>query len=424
MTPSPAAPGVDLRFGKYRMVQRLATGGMAHLFLATLDGPDGFSKACVIKRILPEYANLEPFARMFADEAKVAALLTHPNIVQVFDFGKIEGQYYLAMEWIQGQSLDRIMRHAAAANIPLGPRVTVDVGLAMSDALTYAHAKTLSDGTPLKLVHRDITPGNVLVSRDGIVKLADFGIVKSSVNLERTVAGVVKGKYAYMSPEQITNRELDHRSDLYSLGIVLYEASTGRRLFKRDTMEATILAASQGDVPPPSQVAPGFPPELERILLKCLAKEPAQRYQTARELHDDLERYRTAQHWTSGGRELATLMATLFPPDAGGRVSTAVSVPGSSPGASAEASGMGATRTPTGISGPPPFGEAEHPVDLREPSALVPTGVLPQRGGTGSTTGVIPSPEQAVSSGAFPWALAAAAGAALVGSAVFWLFIA
>ncbi|WP_223635798.1 serine/threonine-protein kinase [Corallococcus sp. EGB] len=424
MTPSPAAPGVEIRFGKYRMVQRLATGGMAHLFLATIDGPDGFSKACVIKRILPEYANLEPFARMFADEAKVAALLTHPNIVQVFDFGKIEGQYYLAMEWIQGQSLDRIMRHAAAANIPLGPRVTVDVGLAMSDALTYAHAKTLSDGTPLKLVHRDITPGNVLVSRDGIVKLADFGIVKSSVNLERTVAGVVKGKYAYMSPEQITNRELDHRSDLYSLGIVLYEASTGRRLFKRETMEATILAASQGDVPPPSHVAPGFPPELERILLKCLAKEPAQRYQTARELHDDLERYRTAQHWTSGGRELATLMTTLFPPDATGRVSTAVPMPEPLQGASPTGSGVGSTRTPTGISGPSPFGAPGHGGDPHEPSALVPTGVLLHRGGTGSTTGVVPSPEQTAGAGTFPWALAAAAGVALVGSAVFWLFIA
>lgn len=419
VTPTPAVPGADHRFGKYRMVQRLASGGMAHIFLATIDGPDGFSKACVIKRILPEYANLEPFSRMFADEAKVAALLTHPNIVQVFDFGRIDGQYYLAMEWIQGQSLDRIMRHAAAANIPLGPRVTVDVGIAMADALTYAHAKTLSDGTPLKLVHRDITPGNVLVSRDGIVKLADFGIVNSSVNMERTVAGVVKGKYAYMSPEQITNRELDHRSDLYSLGIVLYEASTGRRLFKRDTMEATILAASQGDVPPPSQVSPGFPPALERILLKLLAKEPEQRYQSAREVHDDLERYRTGRRWTSGGRELASLMATLFPPDASGRVSTAVSVPGSMPG-----SVPGSTRTPTGISSPSPFEPVEHAVDFQESSALVPTGVLPRSTGSGSATGVLPSLEQGAAPGAFPWPLAAAAGVALVGSAVFWLFLA
>lgn len=416
--PPPVAPEAEERFGKYRILQRLAVGGMAHIFLATIDGPDGFSKACVIKRILPEYANLEPFSRMFADEAKVAALLTHPNIVQVFDFGKIDGQYYLAMEWIQGQSLDRIMRHAAAASIPLGPRVTVDVGLAVSDALSYAHAKTLSDGTPLNLVHRDITPGNVLVSRDGIVKLADFGIVKSSVNLERTVAGVVKGKYAYMSPEQITNRELDHRSDLYSLGIVLYEASTGRRLFKRDTMEATIVAASQGDVPPPSQVSPGFSPELERILLKMLAKDPDARHQTAREVHDDLERFRGTQHWTSGGRELATLMTTLFPPDARGRVSTAV--PGSMPGSSS----LGSTRTPTGISSPPPL--APDGLGALEPSALVVTGVLPRGTGSGTApTGIIARPvDHAGGSEAFPWGLAAAAGVAAVGSALFWLFVA
>ncbi|RKH41719.1 serine/threonine-protein kinase [Corallococcus sicarius] len=406
VTPPPVAPGPEVRFGKYRMVQQLASGGMAHIFLATLDGPDGFSKPCVIKRILPEYANLEPFSRMFADEAKVAALLTHPNIVQVFDFGKIDGQYYLAMEWIQGQSLDRMMRHAAKAAIPLGARVTLEVGIAMADALSYAHAKTLSDGTPLKLVHRDITPGNVLVSRDGIVKLADFGIVKSSVNLERTMAGVVKGKYAYMSPEQITNRPLDHRSDLYSLGIVLYEASTGRRLFKRDTMEATILATSQGDVPPPSQVSPGFDPELERILLKLLAKDPEARYQTARELRDDLEHYRSAQHWTSGGRELATLMATLFPPDAKGRVATAVAVPGSQPGS---------TRTPMGDPGE--HGEGLEPV---ESSARIVTGLLPRSAGSGSVVPV----EEADGAGAFPWGLAAAAGVAAVGSALFWLFAA
>ncbi|RYZ41396.1 MAG: serine/threonine protein kinase [Myxococcaceae bacterium] len=370
--PPPVAPEAEERFGKYRILQRLAVGGMAHIFLATIDGPDGFSKACVIKRILPEYANLEPFSRMFADEAKVAALLTHPNIVQVFDFGKIDGQYYLAMEWIQGQSLDRIMRHAAAASIPLGPRVTVDVGL----------------------------------------------IVKSSVNLERTVAGVVKGKYAYMSPEQITNRELDHRSDLYSLGIVLYEASTGRRLFKRDTMEATIVAASQGDVPPPSQVSPGFSPELERILLKMLAKDPDARHQTAREVHDDLERFRGTQHWTSGGRELATLMTTLFPPDARGRVSTAV--PGSMPGSSS----LGSTRTPTGISSPPPL--APDGLGALEPSALVVTGVLPRGTGSGTApTGIIARPvDHAGGSEAFPWGLAAAAGVAAVGSALFWLFVA
>jgi serine/threonine protein kinase len=383
-------------FGKYRILQQLASGGMAHLLLASIDGPDGFSKPCVIKRILPEYANLEAFSRMFADEAKVAALLTHPNIVQVFDFGKIDGQYYLAMEWIQGQSLDRVLRHAWKSAFPLGPRVAVDVGLAISDALSYAHAKTLPDGTPLKLVHRDITPGNVLVSRDGIVKLADFGIVKSSVNMERTVAGVVKGKYPYMSPEQITNRELDHRSDLYSLGIVLYEASTGKRLFKRDTVEATIMATSQAHVPPPSEFKPDFPPGLEAILLKLLQKEPDARYQSARELHVDLERFRSSQHWTSGGRELALLVTKLCPPDPSGQMPTAL-----------PAFGSATARTPSGSPSAKPAPPAGESTGLL---GLTPSGVAPARAQAGAA--------------GFPWGIAVAAGVSAIGTALFWYFAA
>ncbi|QSQ22836.1 serine/threonine protein kinase [Pyxidicoccus parkwayensis] len=383
-------------FGKYRILQQLASGGMAHLLLASIDGPDGFSKPCVVKRILPEYANLEAFSRMFADEAKVAALLTHPNIVQVFDFGKIDGQYYLAMEWIQGQSLDRVLRHAWKGAFPLGPRVAVDVGLAISDALAYAHAKTLPDGTPLKLVHRDVTPGNVLVSRDGIVKLADFGIVKSSVNLERTVTGVVKGKYPYMSPEQITNRELDHRSDLYSLGIVLYEASTGKRLYKRDTVEATIMAASQAHVPPPSEHNPDFPPGLERILLKLLQREPDARYQSARELHVDLEKFRASQNWTSGGRELAMLVTKLCPPDPSGQMPTAL-----------PAFGSASTRTPSGAPGVKPH-------ESSGLSRLTPSGTLPTQAQPPPTPGAA----------GFPWGIAVAAGVSALGTALFWYFAA
>ncbi|WP_255662456.1 serine/threonine-protein kinase [Myxococcus sp. RHSTA-1-4] len=374
---------------------------MAHLFLASIDGPDGFSKPCVIKRVLPEYANLEAFSRMFVDEAKVAALLTHPNIVQVFDFGKIEGQYYLAMEWIQGQSLDRLLRQAVKLAYPLGPRVAVEVGLALADALAYAHTKTLPDGTPLKLVHRDITPGNVLVSREGIVKLADFGIVKSSVNMERTVVGVVKGKYPYMSPEQITNRELDHRSDLFSLGIVLFETATGRRLFKRDTVEATVMATSQAQVPLPSEVVPGFPAELERILLRLLAKDPDARYPSARELREDLERFRASQGWTPGGHELATAMKTLFPPDKSGQMPTALPALGSSASGSASSS----SRTPGSA------GSVKVPPPPEEGTAAATRAM--------SSISVVPVQEES-----FPWGIALAAGAAAVGSALFWYFAA
>jgi eukaryotic-like serine/threonine-protein kinase len=388
--------GEEARFGKYRLLQHLASGGMAHIFLATMEGPGGFAKQCVIKRILPEYARLESFSRMFADEAKIAALLTHPNIVQVFDFGQIDGQYYLAMEWIQGQSLDRVMKHAWTASLPLGPRMAVSVGLAISEALDYAHAKTLPDGTPLRLVHRDVTPGNMLVSREGIIKLADFGIVKTAVNHERTVAGVVKGNYAYMAPEQISGRELDHRSDLFSLGVVLYEVSVGRRLFKRDSTEATLFAASQAQVPLPSEVVPGFPPEFERILLRLLARSPEARYPSARELHEDLEEYRSSQSWTSGGRHLAALMATLFPPDKSGHPATAVPAPGSRPGSSSVSS-----RTPSGPSG-------SRPAALQEPA----------------DEGTSPDIDIALAEQRFPWWVAVAAAIAVIGSALFWYLVA
>jgi serine/threonine-protein kinase len=403
---------------------------MAHIFLASIDGPDGFSKTCVIKRILPEYASLDAFSRMFADEAKVAALLSHPNIVQVFDFGKIDGQYYLAMEWIQGESLDRLMRHASKLSIPLGPRVAVDVGIAVSAALDYAHAKTLPDGTPLQLVHRDITPGNVLVSREGIIKLGDFGIVKSTVNLDRTVAGVVKGKYAYMSPEQISNRPLDHRSDLFSLGIVLYELSTGRRLFKRETIEATILATSQAEVPPPSEVSPGFPPALESILLRLLAKDPNARYQSAHELHDDLERFRGSQGWTSGGRELALLVNKVFPPDAAGKRSVALSSSDTSSN-----TGLGSARTPgrgTGLqagsgSGPSSFKdeqEIDTGVHEMEPPAPPPPQAWMMREGASQATSFVDAGAQPEDKKGPSWGILAAAGIAIIGSALFWYFIA
>ncbi len=385
----------DSSFGKYRLVQQLATGGMAQLYLASIDGPDGFSKSCVIKRVLPEYASLESFSRMFADEAKVAALLTHPNIVQVFDFGRVDGQYYLAMEWIQGHSLDRLLRQALRSGRVVGTRVAVDVGLAVADALAYAHAKTLPDGTPLMLVHRDVTPGNVLVSRDGIIKLADFGIVKSAVNAERTVAGVVKGKYPYMSPEQITSQELDHRSDLYSLGIVLYEAATGRRLFKRDTLEATIMAASQANVPPPSEGTPDFPEELERIILRLLQKDPSARYQSARELRDDLERFRAAQQWASGTHEMAALVAELFPPSITGQPPTALPASSTSHGSN---SATGRTPAPS----------AEPKRELSSTSAAT------------RAHGAVEVPLDTGPQG-FPWGIALAAGCAALGTALFWL---
>lgn len=302
-------------FGKYRVVRDLNKGGMAQVFLAVLDGPDGFAKTFVIKRILPEYARDPSFAQMFVNEAKVAAMMSHPNIVQVFEFSKEQGEYFLSMEYVSGASLDRLVRVARKVGVSPGPRVAVEVGIAVANALHYAHTFTRPDGTPLNIVHRDISPDNILLSREGVAKLADFGVVKSDLNTQVTTAGVVKGKWAYMSPQQVASLPVDHRSDLFSLGVILYEVCTGRRLFKGDTLAATVTAVMKAEVPPPSKSIPDFPPRLERILLRSLAREPKDRYQSAADLAADLEAFRASQSWTAGGRHLASLVNTLFPRD-------------------------------------------------------------------------------------------------------------
>ena len=249
--PPPSGPKVlngDQIIGKYRLVRDLGTGGMARVFLASLDGPDGFAKPYVLKRILPEYARDEQFAQMFAIEAKVASMLSHPNIVNVFEFAIEKDDYYLVLEYVAGASLDRIVHAARKQGVPLGAQVAVEIGLGLARALAYAHGLVLPNGTPLELVHRDISPGNVLVSYDGSVKLTDFGVVKTSVTA--TVAGVVKGKWSYMSPEQISSQPVDRRSDLFSLGVVLYELATGQRLFRGDFIRATALRVMKATVPP------------------------------------------------------------------------------------------------------------------------------------------------------------------------------
>src|SRR4029079_7270467 len=278
--------------GKYRLIRDLGIGGMARVSLATLEGPAGFSQPYVVKGILTQVVRNTQFARMFANEARVAAMLDHPNIVRVFEFEKDSGNYYLVMEYVDGASLDQIARAARKGGVPLGPDFAVEVGLPLARALAYAHALKLPDGRPLDLVHRDASPGNVLISRDGAVKLTDFGVVKSSITT--TVAGAVKGKLSYMSPEQISGQRVDHRSDLFSLGVVLYEVTTGLRLFRGDSLGATAVRVMRAVVPPPRSVMPETDPRLEAILMKLLERDPRARYQSAADLLIDLEGYRSS----------------------------------------------------------------------------------------------------------------------------------
>ncbi len=300
-------------FGRYRLHQRLAMGGMAQLFLASIDGPDGFSKQCVVKTILPEFASLPDFNNMFVTEAKVTAMLHHPNIVEIYDFGREQGRYFIAMEYVRGCSLHQLLREAGRANMTLGPGIAVSIGTQMCDALAYAQSLRGADGSPINLVHRDLSAGNILISATGMAKLTDFGIVKSDLNLNSTATGVVKGKYPYMSPEQIRGEPVDQRSDIFSLGTVIYEVSTGVSLFKRKSLADTINAVARAEVKRPSEVVPAYPPQLENILMRALSLRREDRFQTFNELGAALDAFRLSANLTNSTRELVSLVQTLFP---------------------------------------------------------------------------------------------------------------
>ena len=286
-------------------------GGMAQVFLAHREGPEGFAKPYVIKWILPQYAQDEQFAKMFITEAKVAALLDHPNIVHVFDFEIEDGNFYLVMEYVAGASLAAIMKANRRRGTPLGPQIAVEIGAAIAHALSYAHELGTHDGRTLDLVHRDISPGNLLVSRDGAVKLADFGVVKTSMST--TEVGVVNGKWAYMSPEQISGQPVDKRSDLFSLGIVLYEIITGERLFRAENAAATASRVMNDPIRRPSAVVSDLDPRLDQIVMTMLARDPQARYQSAAALATDLEGMRASPEFAGGSVRLRTLVRTLFP---------------------------------------------------------------------------------------------------------------
>ena len=280
---NPFVPNQTL--GRYRILRDLGVGGMAQVFLASREGPDGFAKPYVIKRILPEYSHDETFANMFVIEAKVAAMLDHPNIAHVFELEKEHGYYYLVQEYVLGTSLLKLMGAAAKQRVPVGAHVAIEVGLSVARALAYAHELTLPDGRRMDLVHRDISPGNILISRDGAVKLIDFGVVKTS--LTGSGSAIVNGKWSYMSPEQIRGEAVDGRSDIFSLGIVMYEVLTGRRLFRGDSVNATASRVVTAPILDLGLIVPGIAPNLSRVVMKMLKRDLAARYQTAAELVAD-----------------------------------------------------------------------------------------------------------------------------------------
>ena len=300
------------RFANYEILGRLAAGGMAEVLLAKQQGLGGFERLVCLKRILPHLSGQEEFLKMFQDEARIAANLIHPNVAQIYDIGQSGEHYYIAMEYVRGQDLRRVYNQEVARGHSIPRHVAASIVMGAAAGLDYAHRQTALDGSPLGIVHRDISPQNILVTYDGHVKLIDFGVAKAAGKLNQTRAGVLKGKYSYMSPEQASGDPVDARTDIFALGTTLYEITTGTRLFKRDNELETLHAVIACNVPRPGEVVPGYDAELEAIVLKALAYDAADRYQTAGELERALEGFLRAHRHPTSASALADYMQALF----------------------------------------------------------------------------------------------------------------
>jgi serine/threonine-protein kinase len=300
------------RFGKYVLLDRIAVGGMAEIFLARQEGLEGFEKTIVIKRIRPHLSSQKAFVKMFLNEAKLAAQLNHPNIVQIYDLGKIADSYFIAMEYIFGRDMRRIIPKAEGMDIAFPLVYAVKIASSVCEGLYYAHQKSDLYGNPLNIVHRDVTPENIFVSFDGTVKILDFGIAKAANQIEQTRAGEIKGKLSYMSPEQCMGKVLDQRSDLFSLGVVLYEWITGYKLFTGDSEVAILKTITEGKIYPPSYFKPDLPEAVERILMKALEKDREKRYPSAWDLQYDLDRFLATHEFTPSNIHLANFLKQLF----------------------------------------------------------------------------------------------------------------
>ena len=298
-------------FGKYQLEKKLATGGMAEVWLAKQTGIEGFARHVVIKRILPHLAEDPEFVQMFLNEAKIASRFNHPNIAQIYDLGEQGGTYFIAMEFIHGEDLGRVMRRAWSTGQWVARHIALRVVADACGGLHYAHSRVDDQGRPLRVVHRDISPQNILISFDGAVKLVDFGIAKAADQVSMTKSGAIKGKFAYMAPEQAAGKPLDGRTDIFALGLVLYELVTGVRPLKRDSELATLQAALECKIELPSNVAE-VPHDLDDVVMRALAKAPDDRYRDAREFQKALEQYLLSTKELATSVEVSELMEMLF----------------------------------------------------------------------------------------------------------------
>ncbi|MBO6939043.1 MAG: serine/threonine protein kinase [Deltaproteobacteria bacterium] len=300
--------------GPYELIERIGMGGMAEVFKASQSGEEGFERLVAVKRILPNLSADPDFEKMFIDEAKIAVQLQHPNIAQIYDLGREGESLFIAMEYVQGRDMSTIIERQAELNdrtLPLS--FVVQVVIKVCEALNYAHAAKGSFGQKLNLIHRDITPQNILVSYEGAVKVVDFGLAKAAGRLVQTQAGVVKGKLAYLSAEQARGENVDSRSDIYSLGTCFYEWLTGQRLFLRRTDADTVMAVQRSEVPPLRAIRPELPQALDRVVRRALQPDPRNRYQTAGEMQEELMTFAMEAGMPVRRRRLVEVLAGLYP---------------------------------------------------------------------------------------------------------------
>jgi serine/threonine-protein kinase len=309
--PEPTGAG-PLRIGRYEVLSHLATGGMAQIYLARQTGLGSFERHVVLKTILRERASDQRFVTMFLDEAKLAATLNHQNVAQVYEVDQADGAYFMAMEYVHGENCRTILETTIRRGwtIPLELAVMIINGAAAG--LHHAHERHGKNGQPLHIVHRDVSPANIMVGYDGSVKVLDFGIAKAEERATQTVRGTIKGKYGYMSPEQCKGKPIDRRSDIFALGIVLYELTTLRRAFKGSDDFETMKRIVVGDLVLPSTVVPGFPRELEAIILTALANDPGGRFQNAQELIEALDAFTVRAKLTGSNTAMGRFMQQLF----------------------------------------------------------------------------------------------------------------
>jgi hypothetical protein len=295
-------------FGAYHLLRRLAAGGMAEVFVAKARGLGGFEKLVALKVIHPRLSVDDQFVTMLVDEAKLSVLLNHANIAQTFDLGCNEGRYFIVMEYVEGADASRLLRKANEVGQWLPIEACLFVMSEVLAGLEYAHKKADPFGKPLSIVHRDVSPQNVLLSMSGEVKLADFGIAKAALRTSETEVGVIKGKYYYMSPEQAWADPMDHRSDVFSAGVVLYELLTGRMLYQEESVPALLEKVRRARVPPPSRLRPEISPELDALCLRALARRPEERFASAADFGEALARLLYGVDPAYGGSRLAKLM--------------------------------------------------------------------------------------------------------------------